>query len=367
MRFLVTGSSGQLAHEFITRFERDGIDCLAPAEALLDVTAPALVEKAVAEYRPDVVLNCAAYNNVDGAEADFATARAINADAVRILADACIKHSAKLVHYSTDYVFDGAKEGLYTEEDEPHPINKYGESKLLGERIALECSGCRVPGSGFPAKGRLEGGGPPPNNVDRGSWIVARETNSQEPRTKNDARTNASRESQVGGPSQTNKSEKTRTTHEEQHGNRSCSRHYLNPSALVLRTSWLYGPGEQNFLFKLRGWAEKNQVLKVVTDEVSVPTYTADLVEYTLRAVNAGLRGLYHLTNCGYASRYEWARAYLQLLGKDNLVLPVTGDLFETAARRPYFTAMSNRKLSEALGVEIPTWENALERFAHRE
>ena len=172
----------------------------------------------------------------------------------------------------------GVKEGFYIEDDMPNPINNYGRSKLLGEKLLAEET------DGF----------------------------------------------------------------------------------LLFRVSWVFGAGRQNFLYKLLELAKKNSVLKIVADQVSVPTYTEDIVKVTMLAVENGARGLYHLTNSGYASRYEVARYYIDKLKLPNLALPVNSGFFGETARRPYFSAMSNRKLSNALSVEIPDWKNAVDRFVMR-
>ena len=106
--------------------------------ASLDISDPDSVKEAFSRYNPDTVLNCAAYNFVDKAEEDFDTAYKVNALGVRNLTFACKRNNALLVHYSSDYVFDGKKEDFYTEEDEPGPINSYGKTKLLGENFLVD-------------------------------------------------------------------------------------------------------------------------------------------------------------------------------------------------------------------------------------
>lgn len=275
MRLLVTGSRGQLARQFQRDADSTCHAVVAPPEDTLDITRPAQIRQAIERHRPDVLINCAAYNFVDRAESEFEQACRVNADGVRQLAVQCSRSNILLVHYGTDYVFDGAKEALYDEQDEPRPLNAYGRSKLLGEQA------------------------------------LAAETD-----------------------------------------------HFL-----LLRVSWVYGPGQQNFLYKLSQWARTNPVLKIVCDQLSVPTYTEDIVRVTLRAVERGLRGTYHLTNDGYGSRYEVARYFAERVGLDNLILPVTSGAFDMVAERPYFSAMSNRKLSVELGLCIPHWRDGIDRF----
>jgi dTDP-4-dehydrorhamnose reductase len=275
MKFLIAGSQGQLARAFQSRFERDGVDFAAPTERDLDVADERVVGEAIRSLRPSVVLNCAAYNDVDGAERDPGAASRVNETAVRHLARASREAGAFLVHYGTDYVFDGTKEGFYTEDDVPNPLSAYGRTKWMGERALSDEA----------------------------------------------------------------------------------------PEHLLLRVSWVYGRGSQNFLSKLDQWSRGRTVVRAVTDQLSAPTCVTDIVEFTLRALRVGLRGLYHLTNGGYASRYEVARFYLRLVGRPVLVLPSLTADFPGPARRPFFSVMDNGRLSRALGVEIPAWENAMERF----
>ncbi len=275
MKFLVTGSSGQLAGSFISRFQRMDIPCVAPPEGELDITDPSCVENALINESPDVVINCAAYNNVESAETQPAPAYAVNSDGVGNLAEACRSQGRFLIHYGTDYVFDGTAKSAYTEDDTTAPLNEYGKSKLAGEE-ALRSSGC---------------------------------------------------------------------------------------DHLLLRVSWVYGNGEQNFLHKMQTWAEGRTSLQVVTDQVSIPTYCEDIALYTLKALDRGLQGLYHLTNTGFASRYDVATLFFQLCSNAIELLPADSSTFSSPVQRPVFSAMSNARLTEALGEPIPTWQDALGRF----
>lgn len=278
MKYLITGRNGQLAQTFIKRFERAGIEFLAPAEADLDITDLSMVMKVVEEARPGVIINCAAYNLVDQAEKESEKAFAVNAEGPKILAKAARAKNAFFVHFSSDYVFDGMKEaGLYQENDAANPLNAYGRSKLEGERLALE-----------------EGG-----------------------------------------------------------------------ESLILRLSWVFGEGKQNFISKLVEWAGKNEYLRVSCDEFSVPTYTDTVVDVTVKALDKGLTGLYHLTNSGFCSRYEWAKMILSSVGMNKFIRPVSMDAFNLPARRPKFSAMSNQQIANLTGASIPTWEEAVSAFLH--
>lgn len=280
MRYLITGSGGQLARELIARLEARSADYAAPEEAQCDIADPASVGQVVSSVRPAVIVNCAAYNLVDRAEQDRDAAFRVNETGPRVLAEAALNAGARLVHFSSDYVFDGEKEdGLYTESDPVKPLNVYGRSKLAGER-AME---------------------------------------------------------QV-----------------------------LGKDGLVLRLSWVFGPGQQNFIRKFLERAAAGQPLQATYDEFSVPTWTGTVADITLKAVEQGMTGLYHLTNTGYCSRYEWAKAILKARGEDRFILPVPVERFGLPARRPKFSAMSNAAIARTLSVSIPSWEEAVTSFVKR-
>jgi dTDP-4-dehydrorhamnose reductase len=276
MKYLISGRNGQLARAFIKTFERKSIDFIAPDEAKLDITKEAVVAEAVARYKPDVIINCAAYNLVDQAEQDHERAFVVNALGPKYLALAASRQKAVLVHFGSDYVFDGKKEnGLYTEEDQVSPLSQYGKSKLSGEEEVRE----------------------------------------------------------------------------------RCS------EFLIFRLSWVYGDGKQNFICKLAEWANNNEYLKIACDEFSVPTHTDTVVNMTLKSLDAGMRGLFHLTNSGFCSRYEWATFIAKYLGIKKFIRPVSMDVFHLPARRPKFSAMTNIRLSGELDVSIPSWEESVESF----
>jgi len=134
---LVFGSRGQLGIEITRQLKRNGWDAVAFDRATVDVRQADVVTSFIESEIPELVVNCAAYNTVDRAEQEPAAAYFANGLAVRNLATACRKAKAKLLHFSTDYVFDGAAEVPYTESDRPHPINAYGVSKLSGEHYAF--------------------------------------------------------------------------------------------------------------------------------------------------------------------------------------------------------------------------------------
>lgn len=247
----------------------------APDEKDCDITSIDTLSSFIDSVKPNVIINCAAYNAVDLAEQQPDIAARINTSAVMNIAALCRDKHLTMVHYSSDYVFDGMKGDLYSESDPVNPLNVYGRTKRGGEEAVLNS------GAEF----------------------------------------------------------------------------------LLFRTSWVFGNGAQNFIHKMLQWSQKNPVLKLTSDEVSVPTCTIDLVDVTLRSLDKGLSGLYHLTNSDYASRYEWGRYVAKKLSLSSTIVPVPMNAFPSPAQRPLFSAMSNRLVQHDLGMTIPDWRDAVDRF----
>jgi dTDP-4-dehydrorhamnose reductase len=281
MNYLITGGSGQLAASFKKRLGSRSMEFLAPDESRFDITDRKSIREVMGSFHPRVIINCAAYNLVDKAEQDRERAFRVNAEGPRLLAEEALRSGAVLVHFGSDYVFDGLKQdGLYRESDPVGPLSEYGKSKLAGERAVGDVLGDR---------------------------------------------------------------------------------------SLVFRLSWVFGEGKQNFIVKLLEWAAAQEYLRVACDEFSAPTWTESVVDVTLQALDQGVSGLYHLTNSGYCSRYEWAKAILRKKGIDKFIRPVSMDSFDLPAKRPKFSAMSNRTITDKLGISIPVWEEAVDRFLAQE
>ncbi|RKY02943.1 MAG: dTDP-4-dehydrorhamnose reductase [Spirochaetes bacterium] len=274
-KILISGALGQLSRKFQRILSEEERDFIALDKKDWNITDFKRTKEVINIVKPDVVINCASYNLVDEAEEKPDLAYSVNSEAVRNLADICKKKNIFLVHYSSDYVFDGQKQDLYIEEDKTNPLNVYGKSKLKGEQAIRE--------------------------------IIS--------------------------------------------------------DYLIFRLSWVIGKGKQNFLYKVWNWAQKSKVLKISADEVSVPTFTEDIVKITLLSLEKGIKGLFHLTNSGYASRYELAKYFLSQIGTDNIIIPVSRTYFKTKAERPMFSAMSNSNISKILNVSIPTWQESMVKF----
>uniref|UniRef100_A0A6M3M601 Putative dTDP-4-dehydrorhamnose reductase n=1 Tax=viral metagenome TaxID=1070528 RepID=A0A6M3M601_9ZZZZ len=289
-KIVILGVNGQLGSEFHKRLkgvpvsrnidvlDADGDILWVFNKDILDITNFENVRKEIRGIKPDVIINCAAYNDVDKAEVEWRNAFIVNGYAVKNLAELCKEIGCVLVHYSSDYVFGGSDNLLekYTIVNNPKPLNKYGTSKLLGEHFVKE-SGCK---------------------------------------------------------------------------------YYL------IRTSWLFGMNENvSFPLKLIKWATGKKELRVVDDQVSSPTYVADLVEATLSLIDTEEYGLYHITNTGWCSRYEWAKYILKIVGWKGTVEPAKGMDFNTPATRPMFSVLDNFPLLEIADISMPDWQNATDRF----
>jgi dTDP-4-dehydrorhamnose reductase len=275
MKFLVTGARGQLATEIISLFEKEAAEYNAFDEFSLDITSASQVLSAIDGHRPDVVINCAAYNAVDDAEQYWQKAFEINGVGVRNLAVACEKKGVVLVHFGTDFVFDGTKESPYTIVDAPNPLSKYGESKLLGEMYVRD----------------------------------------------------------------------------------------LMKRFFLIRLSWVFGGGEFSFPTKVLQWASKNRKLRIVDDQTASPAYVGNLSTAIVDLIRTGAYGLYHMTNSGQCSRYEWARFILEKTKWQGELEPAKSDEFKTAAKRPAFTVLENFPLKETIGYTLPAWQEATEEF----
>jgi dTDP-4-dehydrorhamnose reductase len=279
-RFVIAGSRGQLGRALVERLENaPGCEIAAAGDLPeLDVADPAALERLFHALAPPlVVVNAAAFTQVDRCEREPAAAWRVNAEAPGRLAELCAARGFTLVHVSTDYVFAGDGRRPYREDDAPAPRSEYGRGKLEGERR-----------------------------------VLAR-----------------------------------------------CA------SALVVRTSWVFGRG-RNFIAAILAQAEERRrkgdatPLRVVDDQRGRPTYAVDLAAGLLGLVEAGARGLYHLANRGEATWWELARASLDEAGFGDLAIDRirTQDL-RLPAPRPAYSVLDCSK-AEGLGVDLRGWREAL-------
>jgi len=286
MKILVFGKIGQLGWELQRSLAPLG-EVIAVDYPQIDLRNPQTVRDWILPGSPDVIINATAYTAVDRAESEPQLAMAINADSVRTMAEEAQKAKAALIHFSTDYVFDGQKGSPYIETDSPNPLSVYGKTKLAGERHIED----------------------------------------------------------VGG------------------------------SYLILRTSWVYSLRRESFVTKVLEWARQQEVLKIVDDQVSSPTWARMLAEATallLARAHDNLftwigerSGIYHLAGSGACSRYEWAQAILEndpqpesRLARE--ILPTKTVDFPTPAQRPLYSALNCEKFSKVFGLTLPHWRDAL-------
>lgn len=285
-RILVPGRNGQVGWELQTTLAPLGT-VIALDRGGMDLASPDSIRRAIREAKPDVIVNAAAYNNVDRAESEPGLAMQVNGIAPGIMAEEAKRLGAFLIHYSTDYVFDGELDRPYSEDDPPNPVNAYGKTKLAGER-AIEA---------------------------------------------------------VGG------------------------------QYLILRSSWVYSERGSNFVLTVLRLAREKPGLAMVDDQTGSPTWARALAEATaelLRRKELVTRhsGVYHLTASGHTSRFDYARAIIDIMeevsGIPNgwaSVKPTTSDQFPLPARRPRRPVMSIEKIKQVFGIEMPRWETQLKAF----
>lgn len=245
----------------------------------------------ISSLDPEVIINCAAYTNVDGAESEHDLAMSVNGTAVGYLAEAALVADSTLVHVSTDYVFDGQATVAYTESDPPNPQSAYGRSKLAGEQAII--------------------------NSDLEKYFI-------------------------------------------------------------IRTSWLYGPGGSNFVETILRLAAEREELRIISDQVGSPTYTADLAAaiFRLLATSASLQppasslyGLYHFANEGHCSWYEFASAVIAEARNRKLPLkvrdiePIRTEDYPLPATRPANSLLDKSKYKAAVGVDITDWRDSLRTY----
>lgn len=266
MRAIVLGSGGMLGGELLRQFEKDSsFEAIGFSHSELNVLDSESLRNIFEQHHPDVVWNCVAYNAVDRAETDLDAANELNAKFPEKLAKLSKEFGAKLVHFSSGYIFDGKTGNGYQENSEPAPINAYGQSKLVGEKVVSE-------------------------NINQ---------------------------------------------------------HY------IIRLNWLFGkPGsgaqsKKSFPDMVIDLANKesSEPLRMVSDEIATPTFAEDLAIESIRLVKEDEPfGIYHLTNSGQASWYDFANETLKLNGISVQINPISSRDLKRAAIRPKNAVLLNTK-----------------------
>jgi dTDP-4-dehydrorhamnose reductase len=278
----VLGANGQLGSDFVRMAREFGdAETLALTRKDLDVRDLSAITEVLVKQRFDVLVNCTSYHKTDEVEEHATEAFLINAHAVKVMAKSCRARGARFVHLSTDYVFDGESRQPYAETDAANPVNVYGASKLLGEKLAL-------------------------------------------------------REHPEG--------------------------------TLIARVASLFGVAGSsgkggNFVETILRKAKETGEVHVVHDVSMSPTFAADGARgiWTLLEKDVP-SGIYHVVNSGSATWFEFARQIVEEAGIPATVVATTSAEYPTAAIRPAYTVLDNRKTAEVAG-EIPAWRDALRRY----
>jgi len=300
LKILLIGKNGQVGSELATILPHLG-QVVSLDRQHLDLSKPNQIRNTIDDVRPHIVVNAAAYTAVDEAESDETAAQTINADAPAVIAQEAKKIGAGVVHYSTDYVFDGLKMSPYEEDDEPNPRSVYGRTKLAGERAVRD----------------------------------------------------------VGVPH------------------------------LIFRTAWIYATRGRNFLLTILSLASQQKELRIVNDQFGAPTWCREIARATTNILGQLLKsdtdirsfervtGTYHMTAAGQTNWHEFATAILEGVRlapqaswvrtanrkplSAQRVIPIKTQDYPTAARRPAYSVLSNRRLADTFAIQLPEWRAQLD------
>lgn len=274
---LVTGSKGQLGNEMQVISKRyPQFNYLFTDIDELDICNQSDVEDFFSKQKINFVVNCAAYTAVDRAEEDVELCYRVNEHSVRILGEISQKHGAKIIHISTDYVFDGTSYLPYTEDMPVCPATVYGKSKLAGEQSLMS----------------------------------------------------------------------------------------VCPESVIIRTSWLYSSFGNNFVKTMLRLGKERESLNVVFDQIGTPTYAGDLADAIMQIVSTGVfvPGIYHYSNEGVCSWYDFTKAIHRIAGINCNVLPIESKAYPAKTPRPHYSVLNKQKIKTAYNIEIPYWEDSLVR-----
>ncbi len=280
LHILVTGSNGQLGSEIQKlSINYPNYNFVFTSSMQLDITDYSKVNRFFDITKIDVVINCAAYTDVNKAESDIEKANNVNNLAVANLAKIAKRKHIKLIHFSTDYVFDGILNRPYGEDDVPNPQTVYGKTKLKGEKAIQK----------------------------------------------------------------------------------------INPKkSVIIRTSWLYSEYGNNFVKTMLHLGNENNQIKVITDQVGTPTFAGDLAKVVLDIIpkveNDRIE-IYHYSNGGTCSWYDFANLIYSIKKMDIKVIPIKSKEFPTLAKRPLYTVLDKTKIKDTFNIQIPNWQDSLKLF----
>lgn len=280
MKVLITGGEGQLARS-LAEAAPEEVEVVVPRESDFDLTSPETMQAVIAEQQPEYIINTAAYTAVDRAESERSAAYAINAEGAAALAALCAASQMRLLHVSTDYVFDGNAGRPWKPGDKTQPLGVYGASKAQGETGIL---------------GQL-------------------------------------------------------------------------PAATIVRTAWLYSRHGSNFVKTMLGLLAERNELSVVEDQIGAPTWAANLARVLWAFVLRPAPGIFHYTDAGVASWYDFAVAIaeegaaLGLIDRPARVSPTDSASFQRPAPRPAYSVLDCRSTHAHTGIAPEHWRVALRRM----
>ncbi|MDE1234356.1 dTDP-4-dehydrorhamnose reductase [Vibrio aestuarianus] len=279
MKVVITGKGGQLAWE-LEQLSPKGYEVISVGIDDLDITNESLVSDFIANTNPDLVINAAAYTAVDKAEEDTKTAYAVNELGTKYLANACKLINSRILHISTDFVFDGSKTTPYQTDAIPNPINVYGASKLAGD-VALQ--------------------------------------------------------------------------------------EILPEASVIVRTAWVYSVNGNNFVKSMLRLMQDKPQLGIIYDQVGTPTWAKGLAQWLWAvAEKKEVTGIYHWTDAGVASWYDFAIAIQELGGEKGLlnetipILPIPTSAYPTPAKRPAFSVIDKSSAESVSGLNTVHWRKQL-------
>lgn len=275
MKILVAGANGQLGKAFQDiQFNHPAFQFHFFTKEELNIADISNVEAVFTHVQPDYCINCAAYTAVDKAETEREIAFLINQTGVKNLAQIAAQSNSRLIHISTDYVFDGNGNEAYNENHSVNPQNVYGESKLRGEQEALA----------------------------------------------------------------------------------------VNSDSLIIRTAWVYSEHGNNFVKTMLRLMQSKEEIGVVADQMGSPTYAGDLAKAILFIItsNKWVPGIYHYSNEGIISWYEFAKAIQTYINSACRVNAIPSSAYPTPAKRPAYSVLNKDKIKSTFGVTIPDWQESL-------
>jgi len=280
MRIVLIGANGQLGTDIDSYFKGEGLDVIGLTQEDIDVCNFDVCDKVLKKIKSDLIINTAAFHNVDLCEDDVLSSFKVNALGVKNLAKICLDLDTPLMHFSTDFVFGGEKSAPYTEDDCPKPVSLYGVSKLAGERII--------------------------------QYML--------------------------------------------------NKYYLVRVCGLYGHAGPYGKGS-NFVDLMIKLAKEGKDIKVVDDQVLTPTSTEDVAEKLYELIGTGKYGLYHMTNTGSCSWYEFACEIFKMAGLSPNVSPTTSEEFGAKAKRPAYSVLDNVNLRKAGLEDLRPWKAALKDY----